>query len=338
MRLLLRRERWVSQTVLNGLFSLGFAVLIWAAVGARLTDTQPFRVPFELRVPPDVVVEYKDPAPGPGGLPIIELDVVGSHELLARLRAPEIQAFFDLPKLDAAPLEQGLEQDIGIDRSWFRLPIKGLEVAGTRPARLKVLLSRLGKREFRVKEEITGEPAAGFRRAAVLLDPDVIDVSGPRAVLAKQPATLRTEPVDVTARSETFTSYRDVLAPPGLTPKDRVRVTVVIEPLPIEREFVFPVRIVTNSVVFQPRYTLDPPETEWKARVLLKGPVETLNSLEARLRRFGEQPGEPLAFIRLTGQLEKGQADAYVELVNLPRDVSYTKTKFVFLVKEAQKP
>lgn len=338
MKLLLRRDPWLSQTVLNALFSLLFAVLIWAAVGARLTDTEPFRVPVELRVPPDVVVEYKDPTPAPGGaLPIVELDVRGPHELLARLRAPEIQAFFEVQGIDPASLEQGVDQDLGIDKRWFKLPINGLEVAATRPSRLKVSLSRLGKREFRVKEEITGEPAPGYRRAAVLLDPDVIDVSGPRAVLAKQAPTLKTEPVDVSGRSETFTSYRDVLAPTGLVPKDRVRVTVVIEPVPIEREFVFPVRIVTSSTVFQPKYVLDPPETEWKARVLLKGPVETLNSLEARLRRFGEQPGEPFAFVRLTGPLEKGQGDAYVELVNLPRDVTYTKTKFVFLVKEQGK-
>jgi hypothetical protein len=338
VKLLVARDRWLSQTALNALFSLGFAVLIWAAVGARLTDTEPFRVPFELRVPPDVVVEYKDPVPGAGGLPLVELDVRGPHELLAKLRAPEIQGWKELKGLDEKALEQGQDQEVEVPTSSFRLPIKGLEVVATRPSSLKVSLSRLGKREFRVKSDIVGEPAPGFRQTTVLLDPDVVDVSGPKQLLAKQPAMLKTDPVDVTGRSESFPSIHDVVTPGGLVAKDRVRVTVVIEPVPIEREFVFPIRIVTSSAVFQPRYIIEPPESEWKARILLKGPVETLNALEARLRRFGEQPGEPFAFIRFSGPLEKGQADAYVEVVNLPRDVSYTKTKFVFMIKEAQKP
>jgi hypothetical protein len=338
VRLLVGHDRWFGQTFLNALFSLGFAVLIWAAVGARLTDTQTFKAPIELGVPPDVAVEYKDPAAAAGGRPLVELDIRGPHELLARLRPNEIQGWKELHGLDEAALEQGLDQQVDIPLSSFRFPIKGLEVVATRPATLHVSLSRLGKREFRVKEDITGEPAPGFRRAAVLLDPDVIDIAGPRPLLSRQPATVKTEAVDVTGRSETFPSYRDVVVPGGLTPKDRVRVTVVIEPVPIEREFVFPVRILTAAETFRPRYTLDPPEPEWRTRVLLKGPVETLNALEARRLRFGEQPGEPFAFVRIIGPLDKGQADAYVEVVNLPRDVTYTKTKFVFMVKEVQKP
>src|SRR5581483_8505308 len=50
VRLLMGRDPRFGQTALNALFSLGFAVLIWAAVGARLTDKQHFLVPFELRV------------------------------------------------------------------------------------------------------------------------------------------------------------------------------------------------------------------------------------------------------------------------------------------------
>ena len=78
----------------------------------------------------------------------------------------------------------------------------------------------------------------------------------------------------------------------------------------------------------------EPPLKDWHARVLVKGPLEALNSLEARLAAFKDLPGEPFAFVRLSMPLEVGQTDAYVEIVNLPRELTYTKTKFAFVVKE----
>lgn len=333
MKLLVGRDPRFGQTALNALFSLGFAILIWAAVGARLTDTKPYRVRFELRAPPDVAVEYREPFASPGELPFVEVVVRGAKEVLDKLNPNEIQGVRELTNLDEASLERGEERDIEI-RDWFRLPAKEIAVVQTTPDRLKVVLSRVGKRAFRVKEEIVGTPAAGFRRTAVLLDPDEIDVSGPRVLLAKQQPPFKTEPVDISGRRETFTSFRKVRVPEGVTPDDRVRVTVVIEAEPQEREFDFPVHVVTTADALKPATVFEPPLKDWHARVLVKGPLEALNSLEARLVAFKELPGEPFAFVRLAMPFEVGQTDAYVEIVNLPRELTYTKTKFAFAVKE----
>ncbi len=335
MKLLVGRDPRFGQTALNALFSLGFAVLIWAAVGARLTDVRVFPVRFELRAPPDVVVEYREPFAPLGEQPFVDVQVRGPKEVLEKLNKNEIQGVRELTGLDDAALDRGEERDVEI-RDWFRLPAKGLEVVTTTPDRLKVALSRTGKRAFRVKEDIEGTPAPGFHRTAVLLDPDEIDVTGPKVLLAKQQAPFKTEPVDVSGRRDTFTSYRKVRTPDGLTPEDRVRVTVVIEPEPQEREFDFPVHVVTTPDALHPSITFEPPLKDWHARILVKGPLEALNSLEARLAAFKELPGEPFAFIRLGGPIEVGQTDAYVEIVNLPRDLTYTKTKFPFSIKEVK--
>lgn len=337
MKLLVGRDPRFGQTALNALFSLGFAVLIWAAVGARITDTKPFRVRFEVHAPPDVAVEYQSPWAPPGEHPFVEVYVRGPREVLEKLNPNEIQGVRELTNLDDAALERGDEREIEKLKDSFRLPANGIEVVSTSPDRLKVVLSRVGKRAFRVKEEIAGAPAPGFRRTAVLLDPDEIDVSGPKVLLAKQQPPFKTEPVDISGRRETFTSYRKVRTPDGLTPEDRVRVTVVIEPEPQEREFDFPVHVVTTAEALRPAIAFDPPLKDWHARVLVKGPLEALNSLEARLAAFKELPGEPFAFVRLQLPLEVGQQDAYVEIVNLPRELTYTKTKFAFAVKEVTK-
>jgi hypothetical protein len=337
VRVLVGRDPRFGQTVLNALFSFGLAVLVWAAVGARITEEKPFNAMVELRVPPDVAVEYRSPEPLPGEQhPRVWVRVRGPNEVLSKLSASEIKGGLEVTNLDEAALERGEEREITLDKDNFRVEARGVEVV-PQTIRLRVALSRVGKRAFRVKEEITGTPAPGFHRTAVLLDPDEIDVSGPRALLAKQQPPFKTEPIDITGRRETFTSYRKVKTPDGLMPEDRVRVTVVIEPEPQEREFDFPVRILTSSEVMKPAYALDPPQKDWHARVLVKGPIEALNALEARLATFKELPDVPFAFVRLVGPLESGQTDAYVEVVNLPRELTYTKTKFAFAIKEVAK-
>jgi hypothetical protein len=335
VKLLVGRDPRFGQTALNALFSLGFAILIWAAVGARLTDTKPYRVRFELRVPPDVVVEYREPFASPGELPFVEVVVRGAKEVLDKLNPNEIQGIRELTNLDEASLERGEERDIEI-RDWFRLPAKEIAVVQTTPDRLKVVLSRVGKRAFRVKEEIVGNTATGYRRTAVLLDPDEIDVSGPRVLLAKQQPPFKTEPVDISGRRETFTSFRKVRVPEGLTPDDRVRVTVVIEAEPKENDFDFPLHVVTTADALRPAMVFEPPLKDWHARVTVKGPSDALEALGQRLITFKDLPGEPFAFVRLSMPLEVGQTDAYVEIVNLPRELTYTKTKFAFAVKEAK--
>jgi len=337
VRLLIGRDPRFGQTALNALFSLGFAVLIWAAVGARLTDTRSFRVRFEVHVPPDVAVEYREPFAAPGEHPFIDVTVKGPREVLEKLNPNEIQGVRELTNLDEAALERGDERDIEKLKDSFRIPASGVEVVSTSPDRLKVVLSRIGKRAFRVKEEITGNPAPGFRRTAVILDPDEIDVSGPRLLLAKQQSPFKIEPIDVSGSTKTFSSYHRVRTPEGLTPEDRVRVTVVIEPELQEREFDFPLHVLTTSDTMKPAYSFDPPMKDWHQRVLVKGPLDALNVLEAKLAGFKEQTGEPFAFVRLTEGLNPGVTDAYVEIVNLPRELTYTKTKFTFTVKEVAK-
>ncbi|MBI3726028.1 YbbR-like domain-containing protein, partial [bacterium] len=302
MRLLVGRDTRLRSTLLNAVFALVFAVLIWAAVGARLTAPVTFRVPFELRVPHDVAVEYRDPYAPPGSRPLVEVVLRGPHESLARLNPSEIQGYRELASLDEKAIDEGQEQTVEVAASSFHVATKEseLRVESVVPDRVKFVLSRIGKREFRVKEDVVGEPAPGYRRTTVLLDPDVIDISGPRGLLAKLAGPVRTEPVDVTGRNETFTSYRKVHSPAeGLVPEDRVRVTVVIEPEPIEKVFELPVRIVTTPETMKPHYVFDPPEQDWKAKIPLRGPADALAALEARLKRSLDlSSGEPLAFVR----------------------------------------
>ena len=320
-------------SALNGLFAFGFAVLIWAAVGARMTTIEAMRVPFELEVPLDVVVEYREPWAPPGGRPLVEVAVRGSHEALAKMTAADIQGRRRID-VDDAMLAQG-EQMVEIGPSAFRTGTKGVEVTSVAPERVRVALSRVGRAELRVKEDVTGAPAPGFRRAGIVIEPDVIEVTGPRTLLARFQGPFLTEPIDLAGRNETFTSYRKVRAPAGLTPQDRVKVTVTIEPDLVEQEFVLPVKILTSPDALKPRYVLDPPEAKWRQAIKLRGPADKLKALRARLDKL-EGVDEPIAFIRIRARLEPGNNDETIEVVNLPDGVTAVATKFNFMVKESK--
>ena len=332
MKLLVGRDPRIAQTALNALISLLFAVLIWAAVGARITEVKAYEVTLELHVPKDITVEFRDPPALPGRAPKVRVSVRGPNELLAKLGSNELQCVHELTNVDDEATDQGTEREVALGPQSVRTGAKGIEIVGVTPERVKFVLARADKRPRRVKAETAGVPAPGFKVAAVALDLEEVDVAGPRALLSKHLGPFKTEPVDVTGRRESFTSYRSVVAPEGLKPEDRVKVTVVIEPEPQEREFPFPVRLLTNGEALKPGTVFDPPLKDWVVRVLVKGPAEALTSLETRLATFKELPGEPLAFVRLSAAPDAGPNELYVEVVNLPRELTYTKAKLNFKV------
>lgn len=340
MRTLIGRSRF-GATVLNALLSFGFAVLIWAAVGARVTASDTFRVPFELEAPPSVVIEYRDPPAPPGGKPLVEVSVHGPHEALARLSASEVIGRRRI-EVDDATLEKGGEQTIEIPPSAFRIAIKGVEVTSVSPDRITFAVSRLDTRQFPVEPRFVGTLPAGYQRSDVKIEPSVIDVIGPRALLLEQRGAFKTDPIDLTGRTETFNIWRRVRPPEGLLPQDRVKVTVFVDPELIEQAFTLPVRILCSVENFAKKYDVEPPKGEdWKAKVVLKGSADRLKALDTLLARRPEEGVGPTAFVRLTTPFEAGEVDAWIEgVLNLPADIQFVqfKTKLKFTLKEAKQP
>jgi hypothetical protein len=317
----------IGGTILNAVFALGFAVLIWAAVGARLTTVETFSVPFEIEVPADVVVECRDPPAPPGRAPFVEVAVRGPHELLGKPARELFDRGGGRIKLEVdESMLGGAEQTVTVSASNFRITTKGVDVTSVVPDRIKLVLSRVGHKEFQVRPDIVGTPAPGYRlhpTSPFALAPTAIEVTGPNNLLMKHAGPLKTFPIDVSGMTASVPNFiRDVRVPEGLVAKDRVNVTVVIEPEPVDEEFDLPVVILTSPDNFKQSYEVkprsDPPE--WKARVTLRGPQADLKAFRERLVKHLMPPGEePIAFIRLMNPISPTSRDyARIEVMNLP--------------------
>lgn len=340
MKLLVGRDPRFAQTALNALFSLGFAVLIWAAVGARITETNRFKVPFEIRVPSELAVEYRDPPAPPGQHPTIEILVRGPHEVISKLDPNEIRGYREFVPSDEASVDRGLEQEIAIDTDSFTRA-KGIEVIGTNPGRLRVVVSRMDTRSFAVKAETRGNPAPGYRvNPEIQYDPPEIVVSGARArLVARQEPFVLWPPCDLSGLRKDFVGYRRAQPVDGLVPENRdVRVVIKVEPEPVEREYDFPVRLLTLPGVLSPNVAFEPPPREWKVKVAVKGSLDALNAFERSRLPIKDGDDEPAAFVRLTQAPLIGPNEYLVEVVNLPSELAYAKAKLRVVAKEVKNP
>ena len=143
-----------------------------------------------------------------------------------------------------------------------------------------------------VQPKVTGNPPPGYnvvRYSAI--EPDTVVLTGDVAAIREMPGLVRTSPIDLTNRTETFTTEVLVDLPEGVTtvPENlTVRVTIVIEPQISTRQFEdVPVEVTG----------LDP--TRFRATglagnvtVFVSGPLNRLPSLE-NLRVIVDLSGLP---------------------------------------------
>jgi YbbR domain-containing protein len=92
-----------------------------------------------------------------------------------------------------------------------------------------------------VQPKITGNPPPGYNvvRYAEIV-PDTVALTGDLAAIRSLPGLVRTAPIDLTNRTETFTTEVPVDLPPGVStvPENQIiKVTIVIEPQISTRQF-----------------------------------------------------------------------------------------------------
>lgn len=152
----------------------------------------------------------------------------------------------------------------------------GLDVSGTSPTAVTFGLDELATRKLMVRPVIIGEPATGFRVAEVQIEPNVVEVEGPRARVDSL-LEAKTQPVDVTGLTAAteVTLNLDlprgvVLADPSQTPSAKVDVLA-------ERE-----RRVLSSVPVQVWIHHGWAVIPDTVSITLEGPLEALEGVESR--------------------------------------------------------
>ena len=200
------------------LLSLAIAMLLWWTVAREPEAQMLMRVPIEFyHVPKDLQFSSETE-------PQAQIRVRGPVHVLRDLVQADVHPVIDLSNASSG------ERTYPIRPNSIRLP-KGAEIEQIIPAQLRLSFDRPLQRTVPVRARITGALVSGFRIAAILVEPQTVQIDGPSRRVKLIESAL-TDPVDATGVIGSATFTTSVYTTDPLVKVDHlqsVRVTVVTE-------------------------------------------------------------------------------------------------------------
>jgi YbbR domain-containing protein len=131
------------------------------------------------------------------------------------------------------------------------------------------------KPDVQVVPDLRGDPAPGYRRASVSVEPSTVTLAGSAPVLATLPGFIKTEPISITGATEGLSLLAALSVPTNVVVIEDNRVMVNVEILPVLSS-----RSITSTVQVEGlrlgwRATLSPPAVE----IIVEGPETLLGEL-----------------------------------------------------------
>ena len=218
----------------------------------------------------------------------LSVTLSGPQGRLRALRDGGLSVDIDLRQFKEGPVTV----DFG-ERPLIGLP-EGVSVVQLSPASTELQLDRLRSRKVRIRPTIIGEPAEGWQRGEVRVDPSTVTVRGPQS-LVRDLTEADTDIIDVTGASATRTLTVPLELPTSSLRADgvsSVQVTIELSPIIADRVFA-DVPVVIEGA---PGWTA----STGTVRVKLVGPIKELQALQAaEVRMLARLPaavpvGEPV--------------------------------------------
>ncbi|OEU50702.1 MAG: YbbR domain pair protein [Desulfuromonadales bacterium C00003096] len=209
-------ENWALK-----LLALVFACILWFFVTGEQKLERSYAVPLQLKnMPAGMMVANDIPN-------MVDVRISGPRTLLMNLQLQDIGIAVNLKDL-----EPGLTT---LKRLEERLNLPGpLKVTRLSPSYIDVKLERVVSKNVEVKPQFSGKPAAGYRVAAVRVEPALVMIEGAESEVAVVDS-VATETVDLADALETRRE-KVSLSYPGrysnLKNHLAVEMEIVIEPTP----------------------------------------------------------------------------------------------------------
>jgi YbbR domain-containing protein len=192
------------------------SILLWVFATSRGLSEIVLDVPLEFKnIPPRLELMYYD-------VKAVSLNIKGQERLIRTIRPTDIRVWIDLTK---AKKGEGI---YAINKNNIRLPLT-VTVKNITPSSVKVSLEESVSRTVKVRPIVVGIPEKGYYIKSISVVPQTVDLEGASSKI-KKVDKVKTEPLDVTGRSETLTKdlKLDVSGMNIRTKVDEVMVKVVI--------------------------------------------------------------------------------------------------------------
>ena len=164
------------------------AVLLWVVAQGSSNTQKPFDVPVVFQnVPENLVITDQNTE-------AINIRVQGSRAALRNLAGESLEYV-----VGVSGVRRG-SADFDVPQEPIEAP-RGAEVVSRSPSRLEVKFERRGTKVMAVRADLAGEPAQGFRVAAVEVEPPRVTVTGARREVLRLNEAV-TEAIDITGLSK----------------------------------------------------------------------------------------------------------------------------------------
>jgi YbbR domain-containing protein len=211
MRLLLGDVGYKALAVVIALF-------LWVVARGSSSVERGFDIPVVLQgVPDDLVVVDR-------GADVVNVRLLGTRAALRNFDPESLE--YPLEISEAKPGQSDFE----VDLSRFDLP-RGARVVSRSPSRIELSLERRAGKTVKVKPDLEGTPADGYRVGAISVDPPRVRITGARSEVLRL-SEVSTETIDVAGATGPVEREVRISAGPGHvwadTPRT-VKVTVEVE-------------------------------------------------------------------------------------------------------------
>lgn len=175
-----------------GLKLLAFAIAfaIWLAVVGENKAVQDFRVPLDVALRQDAILEGPVPT-------AVNVRLRGTQNVLQRIAPFDLEMRVDLRDADVGERNVLLSSE-----TLLGLPAE-VEVVLIDPGRVAFRVARRGRKAVPVAPEFVGRPAPGYEFYWAEASPDTVEIEGPETKIAGV-SRLRTDPIQLDGRTEPF--------------------------------------------------------------------------------------------------------------------------------------
>lgn len=199
------------------------ALFLWLVARGSSSVERGFDIPVVLQgVPDDLVVVNQ-------GADVVNVRLLGTRSALRNFNPERLEYPLEISEAKAG------QADFEVDLSRFDLP-RGARVVSRSPSRIELSLERRIGKTVKVKPDLEGQPAEGFRVAEIAIDPPRVRIAGARSEVLRL-SEVATETIDIAGASGPVEREVRISAGPGHvwaeSPRT-VKVKVVVEAEPVE--------------------------------------------------------------------------------------------------------
>ncbi len=204
------------------LLAFAIACLIWFVAQGTSSVERGFDIPIAFRNLPEelVIVDQNSD--------VVNVRIQGTRAGLRNVAGEKLEY-----SIDVGGARSG-QSDYEVDLSEMERELpRGARVVSRSPSNLEVTFERRGTKTVKIRPDLEGEPAPGFKLAGVDLDPPRVRIAGARSEVRRLSEVV-TETIDI--RGITETAEREVRVSIGaghmwVEREQPVRVTIRVEPV-----------------------------------------------------------------------------------------------------------